>query len=245
MVAVVLVSACTRNTNLLDRIGVPDGSIAASCEPGGAQCNNCEDDDGDGLVDGFDPHCVSALDRREDSFDTGIPGDNNNTNFQDCFFDGNSGSGDDGCRIPTCCLTDPNGADCPPPGTPDFVTCAPDPVCVQSCAPKTPPGCDCFGCCTVCADGNCRDIVIHPKLAPNCDIPVLGDETQCPTCVKSACATVCDPNDCILCPGQTEEDLPVHCQESVCPDGLSKCVSNDQCEADQFCSFGCCIADIL
>jgi hypothetical protein len=38
------------------------------------QCDNCIDDDGDGLIDGFDPHCIFSLDDDESSFSTGIPG---------------------------------------------------------------------------------------------------------------------------------------------------------------------------
>jgi hypothetical protein len=43
-------------------------------------------------------------DNDESSFATGIPGDNIDTVNQDCFFDGNSGGGDDGCDIHVCCL---------------------------------------------------------------------------------------------------------------------------------------------
>ena len=44
------------------------------------------------------------VDNDEGSFATGIPGDNKDANKQDCFFDGNSGGGDDGCNQHVCCL---------------------------------------------------------------------------------------------------------------------------------------------
>ncbi len=34
------------------------------------------DNDGDGLVDGFDPECTGPFDDDEATFATGIPGDN-------------------------------------------------------------------------------------------------------------------------------------------------------------------------
>src|SRR3954469_15231541 len=79
----------------------------------GTQCANCVDDDGDGKIDGFDPECTGPADNDEASFKTGIPGDNIDAPSQDCFFDGNSGSGDDGCNEHTCCLLQaPDKATC-------------------------------------------------------------------------------------------------------------------------------------
>ena len=44
-------------------------------DPEGYQCTDCVDNDGDGLIDGFDPTCFSSIDRLEGSYETGIPGD--------------------------------------------------------------------------------------------------------------------------------------------------------------------------
>lgn len=74
------------------------------CTPNGPQCSNCKDDDGDGRIDGFDPECTGPLDNDEATFSTGIPGDNKDAVMQDCFFDGDSGAGNDGCNIHVCCL---------------------------------------------------------------------------------------------------------------------------------------------
>ena len=63
------------------------------------QCSDGIDNDGDGKIDYDDPECVGGLDNDESSFATGIPGDNVDACKQDCFFDGNSGMGDDGCDV--------------------------------------------------------------------------------------------------------------------------------------------------
>ena len=68
-----------------------------SVSVGNAQCSDGLDNDGDGKIDYADPECVGPLDNDESSFATGIPGDNSDACKQDCFFDGNSGMGDDHC----------------------------------------------------------------------------------------------------------------------------------------------------
>src|SRR5260221_3327524 len=78
--------------------------FSGMCTPGGPQCSNCIDDDGDGFIDGFDPECTGPFDNDEATFATGIPGDNKDPINQDCFFDGNSGAGNDGCNQHVCCL---------------------------------------------------------------------------------------------------------------------------------------------
>ena len=80
---------------------------------GSAQCSNGIDDDHDGLTDYFDPECVGGLDDDESSFATGIPGDNMDACKQDCFFDGNSGAGDDGCDWQLKCDPVNTNAKCP------------------------------------------------------------------------------------------------------------------------------------
>lgn len=56
---------------------------------------------------------AGANDDDEGSFGTGISGDNRDPKWQDCFFDGNSGAGDDRCRYHTECLTGARDADDP------------------------------------------------------------------------------------------------------------------------------------
>lgn len=216
----------------------PDAGSNAGCTAGAAECNNCIDDDGDGFIDGFDPECTGPLDDREDSFATGIPGDNVDPNWQDCFFDGNSGGGDDGCRYHTCCLL----GECTP-GSTQEASCTVTQECTDNCAPLTPPGCDCFGCCTICNDMGCFDIVTNPAIAPDCTAADAHDPALCPPCVQNEdCGgDSCVEFECVLCPGQTEDDLPPECDGAECPGGLTVCTTSDDCASDEFCSTGCCI----
>ncbi len=217
----------------------PDAGPNQGCSAAAAECNNCVDDDADGLTDGFDPECTGAADDDESSFATGIPGDNRDRKFQDCFFDGNSGGGDDKCSVHTCCILDTCPADLQ--GSFDPNDCSPTQECINNCSPLTPPGCDCFGCCTICDDVGCVDIFTHPQVAPDCDQDSIHDPTKCPTCTPvEECGSDCsDP--CVLCPGQTVDDLPPECSGNECPAGLTVCSNNTQCNADEFCSSGCCV----
>ncbi len=225
--------------------------------PGNPQCSNCIDDDGDGYIDVFDIHCSGPLDNNEASFSTGIPGDNIDAVNQDCFFDGNSGAGNDGCSIHVCCLLGaatveacPIGAnqydpaECPPPlGTEDLSQ-----QCIETCGALTPPGCDCFGCCTVCdpADpSQCYDIITNPNVSPNCTEENLDDPTQCVRCTQTeSCGpSECGGDTCILCPGQSPEDLPDTCNETACPVDSPSCADGVACPDGSYCgSSFCCIS---
>jgi hypothetical protein len=230
----------------------PDAGPSPGCMPGGRQCNDCIDNDGDGQIDGHDAECTGLIDDDEASFATGIDGDNIDSKTQDCFFDGNSGGGDDTCAYHTCCILDlgqqPGGA-CPstlqpPKFDADDRTLAE--TCINNCRPLTPPGCDCFGCCTVCNDSLCRNVYTNPAVAPDCTYEALADTSRCPSCVKTlACANPCNPLECILCPGQSEDDLPADCNGThACPPGQATCTLTADCLSGQFCSYGCCIEGI-
>jgi len=214
------------------------------------QCSNGVDDDGDAMVDGFDPECTGPLDDREDSFATGIPGDNIDAVKQDCFFDGDSGHGNDGCLMHTCCLL---AGECPPELKPeqfDPADCEVSQDCIDYCAPLTPPGCDCFGCCTICNDHGCFDVLTNPQVAPDCTTANVHDEAFCPACVKTSdCGPGdgdCYPLECNLCPGMTPDDLPDWCEgQNTCPDDLIPCVDDSECPDGRWCSTGCCIHEII
>jgi len=242
-----------------DGVGVGDGTgpggggggggVDAGGSGGGdgtpTQCSNGIDDDGDGFVDGFDPECTSPLDDREDSFATGIPGDNIDAIKQDCFFDGDSGHGNDGCLLHTCCLLE---GECPPELKPeqfDPNDCTVSQECIDFCAPITPPGCDCFGCCTICNDSGCHDVLTNPAVAPDCTLESIDDPSKCPACVKiDECGPPggdCTDLECNLCPGQTEEDLPPECEAPECPGGLQTCTADADCPEGKYCATGCCI----
>jgi hypothetical protein len=167
------------------------------------QCNDGIDNDGDGKIDLADPECVSPLDNDESSFATGIPGDNIDACKQDCFFDGNSGMGDDGCQWELKC--DPAnvgaGAAASCPYDPAYNNCptTQSQKCINSCQALTPKGCDCFGCCTV-------DGINHPiRLDPTCTAADFNDPAKCPVCTQqTTCMKTCGP--CDLCLGRTTVD---------------------------------------
>ncbi len=223
----------------------PDAGVSVGCTPQGTQCNNCIDDDQDGFIDGFDPECTGPLDDLENSFGTGIRGDNIDAKIQDCFFDGNSGSGDDKCKFHTCCLlTGPCPAELQPPRF-DPADCVVSQACIDNCAPLTPPGCDCFGCCTICDTAGCETVLTNPVIAPDCTQADIHDPTKCPTCTPVAeCGNDCTQLECQLCPGQTEQDLPATCTGTECAAGLTTCAGQSDCLDTEFCSQGCCIRSI-
>ena len=229
------------------------------CTPGGPQCSNCVDDDGDGKTDGDDIECSGSLDNDENSFATGIPGDNKDAVNQDCFFDGNSGAGNDGCNVHVCCfLGAPDRQSCPIGANQYNVSECPPPLgttplpqkCIDTCGKLTPPGCDCFGCCTSCVPGTnppqCYDILINPATSPNCNDTNIADPNACKRCTKiTSCGnTTCGGTSCILCPGQDPSTLPPSCMGQQCPTGTTVCGAGDTCPMNTFCSNGCCIGVI-
>jgi hypothetical protein len=242
--------------------------FSGMCTPGGPQCSNCLDDDGDGRIDGFDPECTGPFDNDEATFATGIPGDNKDAINQDCFFDGDSGAGNDGCNQHVCCLLGAhNKAECQADlvglvNNPtqegnkyDVTKCfAPlgsavvPPQCAMVCGPLTPPGCDCFGCCKICdpTSNNCYDIAISPAVSPNCTPDKLADPTVCHTCIPTtACGGLgCGDTTCVLCPGQDSSDLDPSCTGATCPSGITACPTGTECAAEQYCSNGCCVGVI-
>jgi hypothetical protein len=174
---------------------IPDELLL--CNGVACQCADGMDNDGDGVADGFDVECTGPADDDEGTFATGISGDNRDPFWQDCFFDGNSGAGNDGCRYHTECLTGEREQ------TDD--SCMVSDECIRYCGDRTPNGCDCFGCCTVTrSDGSEVDIII----GTNCD---ADDLSSCITCTKTmACGNEC--GECELCPGRTIADLPDSCR---------------------------------
>jgi hypothetical protein len=215
-------------------------------------CSNCRDDDGDGLIDSADTECTGALDNDEASFATGISGDNSDACKQDCFFDGNSGSGNDGCLWDLRCdpLSPGANAEKPCPYDESYRNCedSQSQTCLDYCAQYTPNGCDCFGCCTVTVEGQAYDV----KLGPGCSADNIADTTACPRCTKTtACNNPCDP--CEYCLGREPDpscappdagvDAPPPAQ---CPTGVQTCTPGDaaSCPLGYYCLTGCCILNV-
>jgi len=178
---------------------------------GSTQCSDGIDNDGDGLIDYDDPECVGPLDNDEGSFATGIPGDNIDACKQDCFFDGNSGMGDDGCQWQLKCDPRSNEPKCPYSAsyasqhqTECSVASSQSQACIDYCQRLVPNGCDCFGCCLI--PGAPTPI----RLAATCTAAKFGDPTACPPCTQvTQCANPCD--HCEICIGKPT--LPADCGE--------------------------------
>lgn len=218
--------------------GSGGGGTPVDCGGTTYACGDGEDNDGDGRVDLLDPECTGPCDDDESSFQTGIPGDNMDCR-QDCFFDGNSGQGDDGCLWDLRC--DPEN-----PG--EFIGCEytggmscensppnQDPDCIENCEPLVPPGCDCFGCCEVQTDEGSVWIFLNSH--PDCALDNLDACTQCTPQIED-CGNPCVPEDCELCFG--EDEPPEGCKDPSCPEGIQMCEINDDCPADFFCYLNCC-----
>ncbi len=118
-------------------------------------CADALDNDGDGAVDNEDLHCFGPFDDDEESFATGIPGDNEGSKgYTECPFDGNSGIGNDaiccnpadptqnvvpnGCDNRACCEVDVNGN-----GTGETVGIYGDCVFAPACGDDGTHGCPC------------------------------------------------------------------------------------------------------
>jgi len=240
----------------------PSGCRRTSCQNHVYQCGNCFDDDGDGLVDMDDPDCLGPCQNSEDSF-SGIPGQNNQECTQDCYFDQDSGSGNDDCIWSHKCDPLSVAPDYPPEGA----SCAYDPnatvprqgragdcatlrttqsaQCLNVCGPLTPNGCDCFGCCTVSGSGPFWLGSVFAQGSPSCDIDHIADPTRCKPCTQvTACLNPCE--DCELCVGKRV--LPASCSSGgcvtpSCPAGLTPCGTPclPGCPSGQACITGCCV----
>jgi hypothetical protein len=223
---------------------------------GSAQCSNGIDDDGDGLTDYFDPECVGGLDDDESSFATGIPGDNIDACKQDCFFDGNSGAGDDGCDWQLKC--DPLNTNTKCPYDADYVgkhatecsvSASQSQSCIDHCRPLVPNGCDCFGCCVV-------PDVSHPiRLDVTCTADQFGNPAKCPACTQvTQCANPCEhcelcvgkptlPADCAAAP---DAGTPApQCDEGWIPCGPGTSTPVDGCPPNYGCITGCCTSLVV
>jgi len=224
---------------------------------GVTQCTDGIDNDNDGWIDAFDVECTGPLDNDESSFATGIPGDNSDPCKQDCFFDGNSGSGNDGCLWNLKCdPLSPGAPDCP--YDPNFNNCPPGATqaCIDFCGQFTPNGCDCFGCCTIFVGS--MDYTV--KLGGSCDLSTIADPNICKPCTKVAsCDNPCDT--CEYCLGKTQ--LPPECNQGgaggmgsggsgvggmggmggmpTCPANQQVCTPTMPCPAAYYCLTGCCI----
>jgi hypothetical protein len=246
-----LAGGCQRDTSLVDtrqpdaqapgedaagpasdaQISLPDAGLA-QCGNHVCACSNGGDDDGDNKIDGFDGECTGAYDDDERTFATGTVS-TGNPQCVDCFFDGNPGA-DDKCRVAASCGQTGSSEGAPAACN----TCSPGDECKERCLPRTPNGCDCFGCCVVETGTGSLQV----QLTDTCSLDVVNDPTKCPTChLNDACLNPC--GRCELCPGQTLTDLPADCQGQAC-EGTTTCSATRPCSNGNYCSQGCCVTVI-
>jgi hypothetical protein len=259
--------------------------VIASCGNQVYQCGNTIDDDKDGLIDSQDPDCLGPCDNTENNFYGGIPGQAGPSCIVDCYWDSNSGAGNDNCYWNHQCdplSTDPNyypetwnGSKCAynkntnTPGTSsscDELQNTQSSTCEKECAPLTPNGCDCFGCCELPAGGG-KFVWLGSEDGMgngSCTLKDLADPTKCAPCtpVKGFCYNEC--GKCELCIGK--DTLPPECfpnpgsssassgaggsgtggsggSTAQCPDGEQACGLAGQapCPGGYYCITGCCI----
>jgi hypothetical protein len=233
-----------------------------ACQGHQYQCGDCIDNDGDGLVDSDDPDCTGPCDNTEDSYFGGIPGQNNAPCREDCYFDQDTGSGNDHCYWDQECDPLSVAPAYPPSGD---AHCAFTPgatvpgsgstceelgttqanACLSYCLPITPNGCDCFGCCELPAGSN-KFVWIGSaqKNVGTCDAAHVGDPSACQPCTPvRSCFNACDP--CEVCVGRTAPDA------SCATPGSGRCLGTAMacgqpgeadCPSDYYCVTGCCEA---
>lgn len=234
---------------------------AAECQPTPCgnvllACGNCIDDDGDGLVDAADPECLGPCDDSESELFSGKAPRVNGSCRTDCYFDRNSGSGNDGCSWSYRC--DPLSI------APDFFptgdsrcgydassnACALSPsersACQAGCLPLTPNGCDCFGCCELPA-GSGRYLWLGSENLDlqHCELETSADPDRCRPCTPVPdCFNPCE--ECELCLGKTS--LPASCGSGPglrpsCAPGVTPCDPPDSsvCGELEYCITGCCV----
>ena len=233
----------------------------SACQGKIYKCGNCIDDDGDGLTDSGDPECTGPCDNTEDSYFGGIPGQNNAPCRSDCYFDQDTGSGDDHCYWSQTCDPLAIAPDYPPSGD---THCAYDPTakipgtsatcaelaqtqeseCESACGPLTPNGCDSFGCCELPAgSGKFVWLGSTDRNVGSCNEDTVDDAAACHPCTPVPSAfNPCDA--CEVCVGRTAPAASCADSSNRCPRGEQACgqLGEAACDVDQYCITGCCEA---
>jgi hypothetical protein len=227
--------------------------VPTTCQGKTYACGDCLDNDGDGLVDTADPSCLGPCSDNEAGYLGGIPGQQNAACKMDCYFDQDSGSGNDDCHWDHRCDDHELSPGFYPEASCNYAcssatptamctakpaalggTCAAEyasqsAACTSFCGPLTPNGCDCFGCCELPASSGKFVYLGSTDAGGNgtCDPTSVDDPTKCHPCTPVAgCYNACD--HCELCIGKP--DLPADCLPPVpkCGDGTKN--GSDQCD---------------
>ncbi|HYQ14705.1 MAG TPA: hypothetical protein VEQ58_03075 [Polyangiaceae bacterium] len=213
------------------------------------ECGNCDDNDGDGRVDALDSECLGPCDDDETGFSTGLKPSGGAPCRQDCYFDGDSGSGNDQCEWSQQCDPLSVAPDYPPSGdarcafdqpmTGKSLDCsaAQAPTCVDECLPLVPNGCDCFGCCELPARSAEYHFIGRGRGSLGCDLASLDDPTSCPPCTPvTTCFNACER--CEVCVGGEADDS---CAAPAACESGQACDVENPCDSGDYCVTGCCV----
>jgi hypothetical protein len=106
---------------------------------------------------------------------------------------------------------------------------------VKYCEQFTPPGCDCFGCCTV--ETPSGPVHVFLNSGPDCSFDNLDGCQSCTPQIEE-CGNPCNPDECEVCFGETE--VPDECPGGQqCDSGIT-CKDNADCPSEYYCYLGCC-----
>lgn len=184
------------------------GCVQVLCEGAALACGDCVDNDQDGLVDLDDPDCLGECQNAEDTFFGSVVDPNPGRCALDCYFDDDSGFGNDGCTWSHHCDPlsvapgyPPSGESCAyAPEEPilgasglacETAAASQSETCLETCLPRTPKGCDCFGCCLFPdAPGPVWIGSRDAENRPTCTRDAVADETRCRPCTQVASCLV-------------------------------------------------------
>jgi hypothetical protein len=193
--------------------------VQATCQGKIYECGDCVDNDNDGKTDMNDVGCLGPCDNTETDLTLGIPGGNSAPCKADCYFDQDTGSGNDDCYWSHKCdplevapAYPPEGSQCsynPNANIPGYNgTCntafnVQSAACLDYCGPLTPNGCDCFGCCAIPGAPTTVWLGSSSGGTGTCTLDNVGNPSLCKPCTQvQACLNTC--GNCEICIGKPE-----------------------------------------
>jgi hypothetical protein len=171
----------------------------------------------------------------ETGFKGNIPGQNNSPCRMDCYFDQDTGTGNDDCYWNHKCDPysvapnyPPEGSQCaydPSAKTPgtnqscDQLAVGQSQMCLDYCGPLVPNGCDCFGCCSIPGAPTTVYLGSEESGTGTCTLADLADPLKCKPCTQvNSCINTC--LNCEICIGKPT--LPPECTQQA-PGGQAAC----------------------
>jgi hypothetical protein len=230
-------------------LGGAAACVETACGKRTYLCGNCLDDDDDGLIDSLDPDCLGPCDDDELGLSAGLT-KSSAACRQDCYFDGDNGSGNDKCLWSHACDPLSVAPAYPPSGDAkckygadmgvecDELHAAQASTCLEACLPLVPNGCDCFGCCELPGGSGDYHFIGIGAGEAGCQRDNLDDPTSCPPCTPvTSCFNDC--GKCETCVGKLPD--PSCTPGSSCPGGGRACAADAPCDFGDYCVTGCCV----